>query len=293
MITGSNIDRKKSPRRMLSFPCKVGSNHAFIESPSNSVKLDANILNSGNNGGGLHNLGGISLQGLYQFAMDFNLHPTLLPQSLLFEIFEDVIAGNSTRFHSNSSSSSDGRSPSQSACIVSPDASWNSSSRKAQSPAADQVEPLLSLSQVRNSHSLTHFFTHALSHSHTCPCAYTSLTQSLTHSLTCLQTNKHSLSPTLLLYLILYMTKEINMTTSYMMWHFTILSCSNCAITKQFQAVLVGIAMRSSYIRSLASDVLHAEEINSPPVTRKSFLEGNEEDGFALREAKTQVQSCQ
>ena len=73
------------------------------------------------------------------------------------------------------------------------------------------------------------------------------------------------------------------------MGYFTILNKSNSDLTKQFQAVLVGIAMRSSYIRGLASDVLHAEEINSPPVTRKSFLDGNEEDGFALKEAKTQV----
>ena len=167
---------------MLSFPCKVGSNHAFIESPSNSVKLDANILNASGNGGGLHNLGGISLQGLNQFAMDFDLHPTLLPQSLLFEIFEDVIAGNSTRFHSsNSSSSSDGRSPSQSAGILSPDMSWNSSSRKVQSPAADQVEPLLSLTQVRSTYPLTllltltlvhaHTHTHTLTHSHSLSCS--------------------------------------------------------------------------------------------------------------------------
>ena len=76
-----------------------------------------------------------------------------------------------------------------------------------------------------------------------------------------------------------------------MIHHFTILSCSYCDIL-QFQAVLVDVAIRSSYIRSLASDVLHAEEINSPPVTRKNFLEGNEEDGFALKEAKTQVQPC-
>ena len=167
MITGSNIDRKKSPRRVLSFPCKVGSNHAFIESPSNCVKLDANILN-GSSSSGLHNLGGISLQGLNQFAMDFDLHPSLLPQSLLFEIFEDVITGSSTKFRSNSSSSSDGRSPSQSACRVSPDASWNSSSRKVQSPAADQVEPLLSLAQVRisysHTHSLSQFHIHPLTH---------------------------------------------------------------------------------------------------------------------------------
>jgi hypothetical protein len=51
----------------------------------------------------------------------------------------------------------------------------------------------------------------------------------------------------------------------------------------------VAIATRSSYIKNLANDVLHAEEINSPPVTRKSFLEDNEENGFALKQAMTQV----
>ena len=199
MITGSNIDRKKSPRRMLSFPCKVGSNHAFIESPSNSVKLDANICNGGTSSSGLHNLGGISLQGLNQFAMDFDLHPSLLPQSLLFEIFEDVIAGNSTKFRSNSSSS-DGKSPSQSACIVSPDASWNSSSRKVQSPAADEVEPLLSLAQVRISYSPTHSLTLSLYLFITLSFITLSLyhfitskyTHSLTYSLTCLCTHTHT-----------------------------------------------------------------------------------------------------
>ena len=87
VITGSNIDRKKSPRRMLSFPCKVGLNHAFIDSASNGVKLDSSLSTGGGGGGGVYNLGGVSLMGLGQFAMDFDLHPTVLPPSLLFEIF--------------------------------------------------------------------------------------------------------------------------------------------------------------------------------------------------------------
>ena len=252
MITGSNIDRKKSPRRMLSFPCKVGSNHAFIESPSNSVKLDANICNGGTSSSGLHNLGGISLQGLNQFAMDFDLHPSLLPQSLLFEIFEDVIAGNSTKFRSNSSSS-DGKSPSQSACIVSPDASWNSSSRKVQSPAADEVEPLLSLAQVRISYSPTHsltlslylfitlsFITLSLYHFITLSLPNT-LTHSLTRSLVYAHTHTHTSSLALAHFLWLlkflsllpplsvnpashfFCSFQQSSTTLRMMHHFTIL----------------------------------------------------------------------
>ena len=152
VITGSNIDRKKSPRRMLSFPCKVGLNHAFIDSASNGVKLDSSLsTGGGGGGGGVHSLGGVSLMGLGQFAMDFDLHPTVLPPSLLFEIFEDILIENSTKVLQNSF---EGRSPTQSECVITPDMSWNSSSRAVQSLGADQGEPLLSLTQVRYSPTL-------------------------------------------------------------------------------------------------------------------------------------------
>jgi hypothetical protein len=150
VITGSNIDRKKSPRRMLSFPCKVGLNHAFIDSASNCARLDSSSSTGG--GGGIHNLGGVSLMGLGQFAMDFDLHPTVLPPSLLFEIFEDILIESSTKVLQNSF---EGRSPTQSECAITPDMSWNSSSRAVQSPGADQGEPLLSLTQVRCSPSVS------------------------------------------------------------------------------------------------------------------------------------------
>lgn len=143
VITGSNIDRKKSPRRMLSFPCKVGLNHAFIDSASNGVKLDSSLSTGG---GGIYNLVGVSLMGLGQFAMDFDLHPTVLPPSLLFEIFEDILIENSTKVLQIIF---EGRSPTQSECVISPDMSWNSSSRAVQGPGADQGEPLLSLTQAR------------------------------------------------------------------------------------------------------------------------------------------------
>ena len=155
VITGSNIDRKKSPRRMLSFPCKVGLNHAFIDSASNGVKLDSSLSTGGGGGGGgggVYSLGGVSLMGLGQFAMDFDLHPTVLPPSLLFEIFEDILIENSAKVLQNSF---EGRSPTQPECVISSDMSWNSASRAVQSPGADQGEPLLSLAQVRCSPSLS------------------------------------------------------------------------------------------------------------------------------------------
>lgn len=57
----------------------------------------------------------------------------------------------------------------------------------------------------------------------------------------------------------------------------------------QFQAVVVGIALKSSYIGYLASDVRHAEEISSPPMVRRLFI-GRKEEGAPLKQAVKKVQ---
>jgi hypothetical protein len=83
--TGSKLDRTSRLLRMTSCPCKVGDEHAFVDSPSERVKLDPTApLSTAQYG--------VSLRGVAQFAMDFDLHPTILSPSLLFRIFEEVLS---------------------------------------------------------------------------------------------------------------------------------------------------------------------------------------------------------
>ena len=79
--TGSKLDRKSRPIKMEACSVKVGRDHAFIETAS--MKVKAAPVSAA-----LH---GVSLMGAKQFAMDFDLHPTVLPPSLLFQIFEEVL----------------------------------------------------------------------------------------------------------------------------------------------------------------------------------------------------------
>ena len=74
------ISRKSRLLKMTACSVKVGTDHAFIDSASMKVKCPASTV-----------LYGVSLMGVKQFAMDFDLHPTLLAPSLLFKIFEEVL----------------------------------------------------------------------------------------------------------------------------------------------------------------------------------------------------------
>lgn len=79
--TGSKLDRKSRPIKITACSVKVGRDHAFIETASMKVKAAPLCA-------ALH---GVSLMGAKQFAMDFDLHPTVLAPSLLFQIFEEVL----------------------------------------------------------------------------------------------------------------------------------------------------------------------------------------------------------
>jgi hypothetical protein len=156
--TGSKLDRTSRLLRMTTCPCKVGEEHAFVDSPSERVKLDpAAPLSTAQYG--------VSLRGVAQFAMDFDLHPTILSPSLLFRIFEEVLS--STGLHTAGSDLDlSGISPVRTKGSGTDDTLWNLRVRGVQSPstgksvaatsASKHGEPLLSLDHVR-AMSHTHF----------------------------------------------------------------------------------------------------------------------------------------
>jgi hypothetical protein len=164
--TGSKLDRTSRLLRMTSCPCKVGEEHAFVDSPSERVKLDpAAPLSTAQYG--------VSLRGVAQFAMDFDLHPTILSPSLLFRIFEEVLS--STGLHTTGSDLDlSGISPVRTKGSGTDDTLWKLRVRGVQSPstgksvaatsASKHGEPLLSLDQVRAmSHILftIHYYIHS------------------------------------------------------------------------------------------------------------------------------------
>lgn len=227
--TGSKLDRTIRLQRMTACPCKVGDEHAFVDSPSERVKLDpAAPLSTAQYG--------VSLRGVAQFAMDFDLHPTILSPSLLFRIFEEVLAPSI--LHTGSSDLDlSGISPVRTKGSGTDDTLWNLRARGVQSPstgksaatsASKHGEPLLSLDQVRA------------------------------------------------------MSRILNSIT-FLYANFKLFSLH------QFQAVVVGVALKSSYIGYLASDVRHAEEISSPPMVRRLFI-GRKEEGAPLKHAVKKVE---
>jgi hypothetical protein len=149
--TGSKLDRSSRLLRMTSCPCKVGDEHAFVDSPSERVKLDPTApLSTAQYG--------VSLRGVAQFAMDFDLHPTILSPSLLFRIFEEVLSPSGLHT-ANSELDLSGISPVRTKGSGTDDTSWNPRVRGVQSSSAGKTaaiatsaskhgEPLLSLNQV-------------------------------------------------------------------------------------------------------------------------------------------------
>lgn len=146
--TGSKLDRISRLQRMTSCPCKVGDEHAFVDSPSERIRLDpAAPLSTAQHG--------VSLRGVAQFAMDFDLHPTILSPSLLFRIFEEALAPSALH---GANSDFNGISPARFKGFGTDDTLWNLRMRGVQSPsttksvatsASKHGEPLLSLDQVR------------------------------------------------------------------------------------------------------------------------------------------------
>lgn len=150
MPTGTKLDRTSRLQRMTTCPCKVGDEHAFVDSPSERVKLDPSAPQSTAQYG-------VSLRGVAQFAMDFDLHPTILSPSLLFRIFEDVLAP-SALYTGSSDLDLSGISPVRTKGSCTDDTLWNLRVRGVQSPstgksaatcASKHGEPLLTLDQVR------------------------------------------------------------------------------------------------------------------------------------------------
>ena len=115
---GSSTSTSKLPRS----PCSVPTNHLFnTASTSFSTSFNRSLQSDGGDMNDRYTssstqFGGVSLEGIKQFAKDFDLLPVVIEASVLFEIFVEIL--ENPRYLSMNSFSSSARNSSERNCNV-------------------------------------------------------------------------------------------------------------------------------------------------------------------------------